>query len=154
MKNLIIIGMIFLFSCTSAPRYHYSQPKTTHRTKTKSPPPLLIEGVQHTAVFTASYYGYNDGFHGKKAANGEIFDKNAMTAAHKTLPFGTVLKVSYPKTGKYVNVRINDRGPYIAGRDIDLSYGAAVKLGLIKHGVGKVRVTVVEWGTGETKHHE
>ena len=154
MKNLIIIGMIFLFSCTSAPRYHYSQPKTTNRTKTKGPPPLLIKGSQHTAVFTASYYGHNDGFHGKKAANGEIFDKNAMTAAHKTLPFGTVLKVTYPKIGKSVNVRINDRGPYIAGRDIDLSYGAAVKLGLVKHGVGKVRVTVVKWGTGETKHHE
>lgn len=154
MRNLIIIGMIFLFSCTSAPRYHYSQPQKTTRTKTKGPPPLLIKGSQHTAVFTASYYGHNDGFHGKKAANGEIFDKNAMTAAHKTLPFGTVLKVTYPKTGKSVNVRINDRGPYIAGRDIDLSYGAAVKLGLIKHGVGKVRVTVIKWGTGETKHHE
>ncbi len=115
---------------------------------------MLIKGAQHTAVFTASYYGHNDGFHGKKSANGEVFDKNAMTAAHKTLPFGTVLKVTYPKTGKSVKVRINDRGPYIAGRDIDLSYGAAAKLGLIKHGVGKVRVTVVKWGTGETKHHE
>ena len=160
MRNLIIIGMIFLCSCTSAPRYHYSpqpaKPKKSSGQKQsrQKPPPLLIKGSQHTAVFTASYYGHNDGFHGKKSANGEIFDKNAMTAAHKTLPFGTVLKVTCPKTGKSVNVRINDRGPYIAGRDIDLSYGAAVKLGLIKHGVGKVRVTVVKWGTGETKHHE
>ena len=115
---------------------------------------MLIQGAQHTAMFIASFYGLNDGFDGKKAANGEIFNKDALTAAHKSLPFGTILKVTYPKTGKSVNVRINDRGPYIAGRDIDLSYGAAVQLGLVKHGVGKVKVTVVQWGTGETKHHE
>lgn len=115
---------------------------------------MLTRGAQHTAIFTASYYGHNDGFDGKKTANGEIFDKNALTAAHKTLPFGTVLKVTYLKTGKSVNVKINDRGPFIAGRDIDLSYGAAVKLGLVNHGIGKVRVTVVKWGTGATKHNE
>lgn len=148
---ILFISSILLISCTSAPRYHYSQPKTTNRTK---PLPMLTRGAQHTAIFTASYYGHNDGFHGKKTANGEIFDKNALTAAHKTLPFGTVLKVTYLKTGKSVNVKINDRGPFIAGRDIDLSYGAAVKLGLVKYGVGKVRVTVVKWGAGETKHNE
>ncbi|HDP68704.1 MAG TPA: septal ring lytic transglycosylase RlpA family protein [Candidatus Marinimicrobia bacterium] len=115
---------------------------------------MLVRGVQHTAVFTASYYGLNDGFDGKKAANGGIFNKDALTAAHKTLPFGTILKVTYPKTGKSVTVRINDRGPYIPGRDLDLSYGAAKKIGLVEHGIGQVKVTVVKWGTGETRHHE
>jgi rare lipoprotein A len=153
-----------MFACTPAPRYHYSpkHPPKPARTKGPSgqrqarpkPPPLLIKGVQHTAVFTASFYGLNDGFDGKKAANGEIFDKDALTAAHKSLPFGTILKVTFPKTGKSVNVRINDRGPYVPGRDIDLSYGAALKLGLVKYGVGKVKVTVIKWGTGETSHHE
>ncbi|MBN2601592.1 MAG: septal ring lytic transglycosylase RlpA family protein, partial [Candidatus Marinimicrobia bacterium] len=115
-------------ACTPAPRYHYSPPSKRETQKSSSqkqdnqkPPPMLIQGVQHTAIFTASFYGLNDGFDGKKAANGEIFNKNALTAAHKSLPFGTVLKVTYPKTGKSVNVRINDRGPYIPGRDIDLS---------------------------------
>ena len=157
----IVTASLFLAMCAPAPRYHYSSPATKTNSKPKAslkkhqkPPPMLIRGVQHTATFTASFYGLNDGFDGKKAANGEIFDKDALTAAHKSLPFGTILKVTYPKTGKTVNVRINDRGPYIDGRDIDLSYGAAVQLGLVKHGVGKVRVTVIKWGTGETKHHE
>lgn len=158
MKGLIIglLG-IGLMACTSAPRYHYGtpQPPAKHRTTKKAPaqkpPAMLIQGVQHTAVMTASFYGHNDGFDGKKAANGEIFDKNAYTAAHKSLPFGTVLKVTYPKTGRSVNVRINDRGPYVSGRDIDLSYGAAKKIGLVQHGVGQVRVTVIKWGSGETR---
>ncbi len=159
MKRIILLMLsFFFFTCAPAPRYHYSQPKsrpeTSSKTSKENPPPMLIQGVQHTAIFTASFYGHNDGFHGKKAANGEKFDKNAMTAAHKSLPFGTVLKVTFPKTGKTVNVRINDRGPYVPGRDIDLSYGAAVKLGLVKYGVGKVKVTVIKWGTGETDHHE
>jgi len=162
MKIILISILVALtVACTPAPRYHYSPPSTQQTQKPLSqkqdkqkPPPMLIQGVQHTAIFTASFYGLNDGFDGKKAANGEIFNKDALTAAHKSLPFGTILKVTYPKTGKSVNVRINDRGPYIPGRDIDLSYGAAVQLGLVKHGVGKVKVTVVQWGTGETKHHE
>jgi len=135
-------------ACTPAPRYRDTPEKQSPpaRRTDSNPPPLLIKGVQHTAVFTASFYGHQDGFHGRKAANGEIFDKNALTAAHKTLPFGTVLKVTYPKTGKSITVRINDRGPYIPGRDIDLSYGAALKLGLVEHGVGQVQVTVVQWG--------
>jgi len=162
MKLLLIITLVILtVACAPAPRYHYSSPSTKKPQKPPSrkagkqkPLPMLIQGVQHTAVFTASFYGLNDGFDGKKAANGEIFNKDALTAAHKSLPFGTILKVTYPKTGESVNVRINDRGPYIKGRDLDLSYGAAVQLGLVKHGVGKVKVTVVKWGTGETRHHE
>ena len=161
-RLLLTFFFLFLTMCAPAPRYHYSSPPPSkgknhqkqslhHRQK---PPPMLIKGVQHTAVFTASYYGLNDGFDGKKAANGEIFHKDGLTAAHKSLPFGTILKVTFLKTGKSVNVRIIDRGPYIAGRDIDLSYGAAVKLGLVKYGIGKVKVTVIKWGTGETKHHE
>lgn len=161
MKGFIIsIITLGFLTCAPAPRYHYGEPKTPaktqtpQKTSTRKPPPMLIQGVQHTAVFTASYYGLNDGFDGKKAANGEIFNKDALTAAHKTLPFGTILKVTYPKTGKSVTVRINDRGPYIPGRDLDLSYGAAKKIGLIEHGIGQVKVTVVKWGTGETRHHE
>lgn len=161
MKGFIIsIITLGFLTCAPAPRYHYGEPKTPAKTQPsqkaspQKPPPMLVRGVQHTAVFTASYYGLNDGFDGKKAANGGIFNKDALTAAHKTLPFGTILKVTYPKTGKSVTVRINDRGPYIPGRDLDLSYGAAKKIGLVEHGIGQVKVTVVKWGTGETRHHE
>lgn len=70
----------------------------------------------------ASYYGVGDGYHGQTTANGERFNTYAMTAAHRSLPFGTRLRVSHG--GRSVIVRINDRGPFIAGRDLDLSYAA------------------------------
>jgi rare lipoprotein A len=84
----------------------------------------------------ASWYG--PGFHGKKTASGQRFNENAMTAAHKTLPFGTVVKVTDQRTGKSIKVTINDRGPFHKGRVIDLSKAAAAKLGTKASGVGKV----------------
>jgi len=78
---------------------------------------------------------------GGKTASGERNNPNAMTAAHRTLPFGTRVKVENLKNGKYVVVRINDRGPFTGGRVIDLSRAAAQKLGMISSGVAKVRVT-------------
>ena len=84
----------------------------------------------------ASWYG--PGFHGKKAASGERFDQNAMTAAHRSLPFGTVVKVVDQRTGKSVRVKINDRGPFHKGRIIDLSKAAATQLGFRNAGTAKV----------------
>jgi rare lipoprotein A len=78
----------------------------------------------------ASWYGVGDGFHGKRTANGETFNAHALTAAHKTLRFGTQLRVTNVRTGKSVVVRINDRGPYAHGRGLDLSYAAAKAIGL------------------------
>ena len=89
----------------------------------------------------ASWYG--PGFNGKTAASGEKFNQNAMTAAHKTLPFGTVVKVVNQQSGKSVTVKINDRGPYHGGRIIDLSKAAATKLGIVQAGTGKVCLTRV-----------
>ncbi len=94
-----------------------------------------------THVGIASYYA--DKFHGRKTANGERFDQSALTAAHKTLPLGTKVRVTSTKTGKSVVVRINDRGPFIKGRVIDLSRRAAKELGMIKRGLAKVRVEVI-----------
>lgn len=90
----------------------------------------------------ASYYG--PGFDGKKTASGEIFNQNDMTCAHKSLPFGTKLKVVRKDTGKSVVVRVNDRGPYAKGRVLDLSAAAGKKLGLDKVGHAEVIATVVE----------
>lgn len=81
----------------------------------------------------ASYYGAESG---SRTANGEAFDGTGMTAAHKTLPFGTKLRVTYQ--GRSVVVRVNDRGPYIRGRSLDLSTAAARKLGMIRVGIARV----------------
>jgi rare lipoprotein A len=84
----------------------------------------------------ASWYG--PGFHGKTAASGERFNENAMTAAHRSLPFGTVVKVVDQATGKSIKVKINDRGPFHKGRIIDLSKAAATQLGFRNAGTTKV----------------
>lgn len=90
----------------------------------------------------ASYYG--PGFHGKKTASGEIFDQDDYTCAHKSLPFGTKLKVVRVDNGSSVVVRVNDRGPYVDGRILDLSVAAGKKIGLDKVGHVKVVATVIE----------
>jgi rare lipoprotein A len=86
----------------------------------------------------ASWYGPK--FHGKFTANGEVYDQMALTAAHKYLSFGTLLKITNPKNGKSVIVRINDRGPYVEGRELDLSKGAAIELGILAKGVARVKI--------------
>lgn len=93
-------------------------------------------------VGTASYYGKE--FHGKKTASGETFDMYALTAAHRTLPFGTKVKITRLNNGKSVIVVINDRGPYAKGRIVDLSYAAAKELDMIADGTAKVKLEVVE----------
>lgn len=92
----------------------------------------------------ASWYGPN--FHGKLTANGEIFDMNELTAAHRTLPFNTMVRVDNLDNGKTVIVRINDRGPYIDNRIIDLSRKAASNLGMISVGTASVRLSLIEEG--------
>jgi rare lipoprotein A len=92
----------------------------------------------------ASWYG--PGFNGKKTASGEIFDDSKMTAAHKTLPLGTKARVTKLTTGDSVDVEINDRGPFIPGRIIDLSKAAARALGIIGSGTAAVRIELLsEW---------
>lgn len=91
---------------------------------------------------SASYYAAK--FHGRPTANGERFDNGAMTAAHRTLPFGSVVRVTNPTNGKSVTVRINDRGPFTKGRVIDVSRAAALELGLIAAGYARVELELVE----------
>ncbi len=89
----------------------------------------------------ASWYG--PGFHGRRTANGEVFDKESLTAAHRTLPFGTVLLVRNLENGREVTVRINDRGPFARGRILDLSEAAARRLGMIEPGTARVSLRIV-----------
>lgn len=102
--------------------------------------PETVEGV-------ASWYG--EEFAGRTTANGEIFDPALLTAAHRTFPFGTILEVTNPRTKQAVTVRVNDRGPYIANRILDLSYAAAQNIGLIEPGIGQVSIRVVKFGSGD-----
>jgi rare lipoprotein A len=97
-------------------------------------------GVQ-TVTGAASWYGSK--FHGRRTANGERFDMNGMTAAHRTLPFGTKVRVTNQRNGRSVTVRINDRGPFSGNRVIDLSRGAAESVGMVRSGVAPVRLEVL-----------
>jgi rare lipoprotein A len=91
---------------------------------------------------TASYYGRK--FHGRRTASGETFDMGAMTAAHRTLPFGSLVRVTNPANGRSVTVRINDRGPFSRGRVIDVSRAAAEELGLIARGHAPVALELIK----------
>jgi rare lipoprotein A (peptidoglycan hydrolase) len=95
-----------------------------------------------TWVGNASWYGSD--FDGKKTANGEEFDSEALTAAHPNLPFGSIVRVVNTRNGKFEVVRINDRGPYQEGREIDVSYRVARKIGLTHAGVSKVRLELMQ----------
>ncbi len=101
--------------------------------------PKSVDGYSQIGI--ASWYG--DKEHGNKTATGEKFNRYAYTAAHKTLPFGTVVRVTNLDNGRDVIVVINDRGPFIKGRIIDLSYSSARSVGLVKTGIAKVKVEVI-----------
>ncbi|MEL6137820.1 MAG: septal ring lytic transglycosylase RlpA family protein [Cyanobacteria bacterium J06628_6] len=105
------------------------------------PAPQTV-AVRSVSSGMASWYG--PGFHGRRSASGEVFNQNAMTAAHRYLPFGTQVRVTNLNNGRQVVVRINDRGPFSGGRVIDLSAGAAGAIGLRSAGVGPVQLEVLE----------
>ena len=104
-------------------------------------PPAQTVAIVSSNVGSASWYG--PGFHGRRSASGEIFNQNALTAAHRTLPFGTRILVTNLNNGRQVTVRVNDRGPYSGGRIIDLSAAAAAEIGLVNSGVGTVQLDIL-----------
>ena len=155
---LVFIGFLFV-DCAPAPRYKSGnssittpkkkdnkkkgdkQSKTPSFNKSK----MVYKGI-------SSYYGPK--FHGKLTANGEIFDMYGVTAAHKEFPFNTVTRVTNENNGKSLIIRINDRGPYVDGRILDCSFGAAKKLGFVAEGTAPVEIEILEWGDGEYMHHD
>jgi rare lipoprotein A len=112
-----------------------------------SKPGPIVPPTGKTERGIASWYG--EPFHGRRTASGEVYDMYDLTAAHRTLPFATVVRVTRRDNGASVTVRINDRGPFIRGRIIDLSYTAARELGLDVDGVAEVDVEVVRRGSGQ-----
>ena len=103
---------------------------------------LTAQGEIISEETYASYYG--EAFNGRLTANGEIFDMNAYTAAHKTLPFGTLVEVTNLENGRKVIVRINDRGPFVGNREIDVSKAAAIALDMLSGGVVRVRLRRID----------
>lgn len=138
--------LVLFWGCSSkqsVPDYNYQVAKGTMK-------PYVVHGKKYypqsvnvgdEEIGIASWYGPN--FHGKHTSNGEIYDMNALSAAHKTYPMNTMVKVTNLDNGKNLAVRINDRGPFVKGRVIDLSKMAADKLGVISSGTAKVKIQVI-----------
>ncbi|TQR31902.1 septal ring lytic transglycosylase RlpA family lipoprotein [Campylobacter sp. MIT 99-7217] len=169
-KNLLRLlvasfGAILISACTttkSQPTTYYpgndfkSTPNNSKNLKGTMKPytingktyyPTVVE-VGETADGIASWYG--PGFHGKKTSNGETYNQNAFTAAHKTLPMNTILKVTNLNNNRQTTVRINDRGPFVDNRIIDLSKAAATQIDMVTSGTAPVRLEVIGFGTSNT----
>lgn len=106
--------------------------------------------IGHKERIVASWYG--EEFHGRKTANGEVYDMHGLTAAHRTIPFDTYLLVTNRENGRSVTVKVNDRGPFVRGRSLDLSYGAAKKLDMVRTGTAEVNIEII--GLDEAQKRE
>jgi len=135
---LKLIGISLAILITSCgPAMHYS-----HISKQETKTSRAVRSTENQVITgTASFYA--DKFQGRKTANGEIYDMNLLTAAHRDLPFGTWLEVKNLENGKSVKVRINDRGPFKPERILDLSYAAAIELDMIKRGTIPVQIIIL-----------
>ena len=155
MKSIILIFLFssFISSCSETSFIINTAKRITNvdeKPKYKVGNPYKINGqwfypavdYNYDEVGIASWYGPN--FHGKKTANGEIFNQNEISAAHKTLPIPSIVTVTNLENNKILEIRINDRGPFVRGRIIDLSKKAAEVLGVLKNGTAKVRVKINE----------
>ncbi len=107
-----------------------------------NPNPSASLAVESTLTGTASYYA--DKFHGRKTANGEVYDMHGFTAAHKTLPFGTIVDVTNLANNKKIRLRITDRGPFVGDRIIDVTLAAAKELDMLKTGTAEVRIDILK----------
>jgi rare lipoprotein A len=138
--SLSIIALLYFSGCSSGKVFQNDGPISEYPGL-----PVLAEddGI-------ASYY--NNKFEGRKTASGERYKKHLMTAAHRSYPFGTFVRVRSTLTGKSVVVRINDRGPRSDNRIIDVSRAAALQLGILKDGIAMVKLEVVDWGGGLAKN--
>lgn len=171
-NQILILFSLAFFGCSTlltpydpahipppeSPVYKPSPPPLPGKKKTGTQKPYKIKGVRYTPIASshgfvqtgiASWYGRK--FHGRKTSNGETYNMYAMTAAHKTLPMNTWVSVHNLKNNRKIVVRINDRGPFITGRIIDLTYTGATRIGILKAGTGNVRVTALGQATSFSK---
>ena len=127
--SITVLGLIFLATPGQA-------------APDKATPPASPVRPRLTTSMIASWYG--DKFQGRTTASGELFDQNKLTAAHRSLPLGSLVRLTSKSTGRSIVVRINDRGPWIRGRDLDLSEAAAIALGIRNFGTAVVQVTLTQ----------
>ena len=149
MIRWLLVLSIFLISCSNSPRYRTG----SNAPRKKGHIPLATKGKHATVLYGVSSF-YAEDFHGKLIANGEVYDMYGVTAAHKTLPLNTIARVTNMENDKSIILRINDRGPYVAGRILDCSYGAAKKLGFLVQGTTKVKIEIIEFGDNKYMKHK
>jgi peptidoglycan lytic transglycosylase len=148
---------LLISACVTHQRAYSPQDQSPSSRQKPGQKPYTVDGKRYEPLSShegfvqegvASSYGRD--FHGRKTSSGEPFDMNAMTAAHKTLPLGVYVKVRHKRTGREIIVRINDRGPFVRERIIDLSEGAARRLEMIQEGVAAVRITALGYKVDQT----
>ncbi len=139
--HVLLIFAIGLGSgCFSRPRYRSSPPGTdSEKTAVDAP---VISTQDAFQVGLASYYAHK--FHGRPTASGEIYNMYGLSAAHRELPLGTVIHVTHLGNGRSVRVKVNDRGPFVEGRILDLSLGAARRLDMVEEGVARVKIRIIK----------
>ena len=137
MTCLVLPTVFFLYNCSPSSRFS---------SKTTSIPITASSELNDGNVLYGESSYYAEKFHGRKTANGETFDMYKKTAAHKSLPFNTILEVTNIENNQSVIVRVNDRGPFVGGRILDLSYSAAKEIGMLAKGVVKVRIKILKLG--------
>ena len=152
-KFILFLGIVFYITGCSTKYQNYHTYVLPSSNKKWTQKPYVVNGkiyypkktipIGYTQRGIASWYGPN--FNGKRTSNGEIYNMYAFTAAHKTLPMNTIVKVTNLRNNKKVIVRINDRGPFVANRIIDLSYAAGKKIGLDKSGIAPVKLQVIKF---------
>jgi peptidoglycan lytic transglycosylase len=149
MTKPFLIGLLALSGCTYVEHPSEASRHLLKKTEESSK-------YHHKRVGKAPWFGkaswYGPGLQNKRTASGEIFDQNKLTAGSRSLPLGTVVEITNLKNGKRVNVTINDRGPWVKGRTIDLSRGAAKRLDMIKTGLAPVKITTVAKRSLRYKH--
>jgi rare lipoprotein A len=155
---LLLFFLVLSAGCSKKLDAPYEYGKTPSGKTPATQRPYTIQGKRYTPMTSA--YGYEEKgnaswygkkFHGRKTSNGETYNMYAMTAAHKTLPMGTWVKVYNLDNHKEVTLRVNDRGPFVTGRIIDLSYTGAKKIGMVGPGTARVRVTALGKATSYSK---
>ncbi|HET7784772.1 MAG TPA: septal ring lytic transglycosylase RlpA family protein [Myxococcales bacterium] len=137
-RRVVPLLLLVALGCAHAPRQGPVEPPPQVSAEPQPARPAHERQARPIAEGYASWYGGS--LRGHLTANGERFNPSALTAAHRTLPFGTCLHVENVENGRSVNVRVNDRGPYVSGRILDVSEGAARRLDMLHDGVGRVRL--------------
>ena len=154
---IVLAALLAAMSGCSGSRVTSPGPRSPDVPPVAEPKPYKVMGRWYQPRATAhgfrqeglaSWYGKE--FHGRRTSNGEVYDMYAVSAAHKTLPFNTVVRVHNLDNDRQIDIRINDRGPFVNGRIIDLSYGAARKLGVVEPGTARVRIIALGVDEGKT----